>query len=156
VKNLTTGTSLVAAVVAGGSPLDAGQSRAEQYTFKLPDGNISVGDIQFSVTVDSTDTVFEYNAAGTGEANNTTSIKKTASLAAYPDLVVQNVTFNPSTGVKSGSALQVQWDDVNAGNAPTTGSWSDRLVVQNTTTGQTLATVTLYYDAAANGALAGG
>ena len=49
--------------------------------------------------------------------------------------------------------MQVSWDDANTGIAPTTGPWTDRLVVQNETTAQTLATVTLYYDAATSGAV---
>ncbi len=156
VKNLTTNTILLSTTITGGSNLGAGQSAAQHYMFRLPAGNASVGQLQFTITVNTTSTVFEYNSAGTATTNNTTSITQSATLAAYPDLTVTNAAITPTTGVQSGATVQVSWSDTNAGTAPTTGPWTDRLVVQNTTTNQTLATVTLYYDTNANGALAAG
>ena len=156
VTNLTTGATLLSTTVPGASSINAGQSQALNDTLRLPAGNASVGQLQFTVTVDANNSVFEYNSAGTGETNNSTSITQSVALGPYPDLQVTNVGITPLTGILSGSTVQVAWNDTNTGNAPTTGPWSDRLIVVNTATGQTVSTATLYYDAVASGPLAAG
>ena len=99
IENLTTGVTLVNTTVPGGNAIGAGQSQPLSYTVRIPDGNVSVGQIQFTVTTDANNSVFEYNSAGTGEANNSTSLDGAVSLSAYPDLQVTNVGISPSTGV---------------------------------------------------------
>ena len=94
IRNVTTGQVLGTAAVPydptvpGNGPIPPGASRARQYAFTLPDGTSGVGQIEFQVTVDSSNAVFENNAAGTAETNNTSSIVQTSTLAPYADLVV--------------------------------------------------------------------
>ena len=156
ITNLTTGATLLTTTISGGSSLAAGNSLAQKFPFTLPAGNGSVGQIQFTVTVDAGNSIGESNSAGTGETNNTASISETATLAPSADLQVGSISFSPLSGVLSGSTVTVNWNDMNTGNAPTPGPWSDRLVLVNTTTGQTVATATLYYDTVAKGPLAAG
>jgi hypothetical protein len=131
--NLTTGSTLFSAVVPGGNSLGAGQSRAEQDAFPLPDGSAGVGQIQFTVTANATNTVFENNAVGTA------TLTESSALAPYPDLQVANLTLTPAdaaSGLQSGAAVSVSWDDQNTGNGDTTdngtrrGSFFDYLTVQ--------------------------
>ena len=70
-----------------------------------------------------------------------------------PDLRVTNLSINPANP-QSSQSVTVNWDDFNAGNGSTDGSWTDHVVVTNTTTGQTIATADVPYDAATEGAIA--
>ena len=99
--------------------------------------------------------MFEYNIAGTAQTNNTATVMAASAIAAYPDLQVESLGVVPSS-LYSGEAVVLQWQDANTGNAATPGTWDDRVVVQNTTTGQTLATVSIEYDSATLGAIAPG
>src|SRR5262249_50676959 len=69
---------------------------------------------------------------------------------AYPDLQVSNLSVNPPS-LQSGGALTVQWDNANTGGTATQGSWIDYLTITNKTTGATLRTATVAYDASAAG-----
>ncbi len=70
-----------------------------------------------------------------------------------PDLRVTNLSINPANP-QSSQSVTVNWDDFNAGNGSTGGSWTDHVVVTDTTTGQTIATADVPYDAATQGAIA--
>ncbi len=70
-----------------------------------------------------------------------------------PDLRVTNLSINPANP-QSSQSVTVNWDDFNAGNGSTGASWTDQVLVTNTTTGQTIATGYVRYDAATNGDLA--
>ncbi len=161
IQNTTTGKTLATvalpydATSAGKGPLAAGQSTAQQYTYRLPDGDAGTGTIGFTVTTNSTASLFEYNTSGTSTTNDTASTQATSSIAPYPDLQVENVQLQPSS-LYSGVSGVLQWQDVNTGNGMTSGSWDDRVIVLNTTTGKTLATYTLVYDSTRQGALAAG
>ncbi len=162
IQNTTTDQTLTIvkipydASATGNGPLAAGKSEAEQYTYQLPDGAPGVGQFQFTVILNSTESLFEYNVAGTAYTNDTATIGATSTIAAYPDLQVENLSLTPSSGLDSGASVVLHWQDANTGNGTTTGAWDDRVVVENTTTGQTLATTTLDYDAAVLGALSPG
>ena len=71
VVNQATGQTLVNTDVyynAGSSGnIAAGGSTARSYGFRLPDGNPGVGNLQVTVTADSQNGLFEYNADGTAE-----------------------------------------------------------------------------------------
>ncbi len=75
-----------------------------------------------------------------------------------PDLVVTAVSVAPATGVLSGDAPTVSWTVQNAGNAPTAGSFTDRVIVRHTGTGQILVDQSLGYSEAdpGNGPIAPG
>jgi hypothetical protein len=69
--------------------------------------------------------VFEYNAAGTAETNNTVTLTRQSDLAAYADLVVSNVAA-PVSGL-SGQAIAVSWNVTNQGDAAAVGPWSEQV-----------------------------
>ena len=69
------------------------------------------------------------------------------------DLRVTNLSINPASP-QSSENLTVNWDDLNDGNGSTGSSWTDQVVVINTTTGQTVATGYVPYNAATRGNLA--
>ena len=68
-----------------------------------------------------------------------------------PDLQVTNLRVVPATGVQSGEALMVEWDDANTGTGAVNGSFTDSITVTNTTTGQTIGTGTVSYDESSAG-----
>ena len=154
VVNTTTNQTLVNTTVfydsAALGPIAAGASRTRQYSFKLPDGNAGVGELRVTVTADASAQVPEANAAGTGETNNAATTTTTSLLAPYPDLRVTGLSVTPS-GLQAGQVMTVRWDDTNDGDGRTPSSWSDRVVVRNLTTGQTLLNTTLFYDRNASG-----
>ncbi|HND51949.1 MAG TPA: CARDB domain-containing protein, partial [Pirellulaceae bacterium] len=164
VKNLTTGETLVNTSIqydqslAGNGPIAAGAAKSRQYTFKLPDGTRGAGDLQIVVTTDYYNAQYEYNAVGTGESNNSATVTATSVIGQYPDLRVSNLRTQPATGLLSGGTVVVKWDDANAGNGPSSGSFGDRLTVVNTTTNETLVSTLVSYDvnAVGNGAIAAG
>src|SRR5262249_21833313 len=94
----------------------------------LPDGTAGAGTIQFTVTTDSGNAIFEYNAAGTGETNNTAGLTLSADLAHYPDLVTSHVTRGGLVGGDPAS-VTVGWTVTNAGTGPgQVGSWFDDVI----------------------------
>ncbi|MBU6400548.1 MAG: hypothetical protein KGS61_09535, partial [Verrucomicrobia bacterium] len=161
VSNLTSGAQLMDAPVLYDSDargnVTSGDSRTNEYSFRLPDGAAGVGSLAIWVTTDFYNNQQEQNASGTGESNNTAMATATATLAAYPDLVVSNLVLNPA-GLQSGLTVTLSWQDVNTGQGSVNGSFTDRVVVFNLTTGDTLADSTLPYDASAagSGPIAGG
>src|SRR5204863_9639 len=125
------------------------------YGYTLPQGDLGVGTIQATITVDTNDNGFDDNDGGhsTAEANNSATTSVTSTLSAYPDLQVTGLAIAPASP-QSGGAITVNWNDVNNGNAATSGNWYDHVVIKNTTTGVTLVDTTVTYDAAALGNLA--
>src|SRR5204863_4839937 len=87
------------------------------------------------------------------EANNSATTSVASTLASYADLQISGLTLAPSNP-KSGTALTINWNDVNNGAAATPGSWYDRVIIQNTTTGQTYVNTIVYYDSSTLGNLA--
>jgi len=153
---LASTTLLYDASAAGNGPIAAGDVRARQFVLTLPDGSRGAGQIQFSVTTDVYNQVFEFNTSGpngtsTAESNNTSSQTVTSTLAPYPDLTVSSLILSPSSGLQTGNPLAIQWTDSNTGNGPVTGSFVDHVVIQNVTTGKTLGTQDVAYDPAAGG-----
>ncbi len=69
-----------------------------------------------------------------------------------PDLQVTGLSVQPGNPV-SGSTVTLSWNDTNTGDGATDTGWVDSVSVVNTSTGQTLATGTVPYDAASLGAL---
>src|SRR5262249_10949955 len=112
------------------------------------DGDTSAGDVAYSI--DASPAVSadpDYNGL------QATSVLVTNLEDDAPDLQVVNLRVEPETGLTSGSALVVRWDDANTitdGDA-TAGPWSDYLQIVNTTTGETLATAVIPYDPTAAG-----
>src|SRR5262249_32317244 len=67
------------------------------------------------------------------------------------DLQISNLTLTPASGLQSGATLLVQWTVTNVGNLATARSFSDLVVIKNTTTGQTLSSTPLLYDQSTSG-----
>ncbi len=161
IQNKTTGQTLGTVTLPynvganGNAPLATGQAAVRQYMYTLPDGAAGVGQIAVTVTANSTNSLFEYNTAGTAYSNDTASVQASSAIAPYPDLQVQNIGISP-TSIYSGASFVLHWQDVNTGNAAASTSWDDRVVIQNLTTGQTISTSTLVYDVSKLGTLAGG
>ena len=112
------------------------------------------GSLSFQVTTDVTNTIAERGAAGLAELNNAVTINATSQLAPYVDLQVSNLSLEPATGWTPGSSVTVHWRVSNGGDKAVTSPWSDRLVIRNITTGQTIYTGTLNFDPASEGPLA--
>ena len=137
--------------------LAAGASIARQATFVLPQGNAGAGNLSFTVTTDVANTVAEINIQGSAEDNNSSpSLNLTSALAPYPDLVVTDVLPTPAAGWLSGDTVIVNWKTRNQGTGATIGSWAETLVVRNRTTGHTLFTQNVSYDAITYGDIAAG
>jgi hypothetical protein len=155
VSNRTAGTTLLDTLVyydqAVLGTLLGGQSRDRQYAFLLPDGPDGAGDLVFTVTADALDNVYEYNAAGTAETNNTAAVSRTSTLAAYADLQVTALNVAPLNPL-SGGQLTIAWQTTNSGNAPVTASFHERVTVRNLTSSETLTSSEVHYDASASGA----
>ena len=71
-------------------------------------------------------------------------------------LAVSGLTTVPSSGLQSSESLVVEWSDTNTGTSAAIGSFYDRVVITNTTTGQQLASSFVEYNAATLGNLAAG
>ena len=125
---------IASGTVAG--PSLAGNSTAttqQQFPFTLPNGSAGTGDIRVTVTTDYGQNLLEYDSNGNlAYGNNTASIDATSTLAPYADLKVQDSSLavdNPAS-LQSGAAVTVGWVDQNVGNAATSGSYYDYVLVQ--------------------------
>ena len=89
VVNTTTGATLLDTDVPynpslpGVSPINPGGSFPQAYSFTLPQGYPGAGSLLVTVTTDADHSIFEYNASGTGETNNTATLTVTSTLATY-------------------------------------------------------------------------
>lgn len=102
-----------------------GESVTRQRVFQLPDGVPGTGIFDVFVTVDSTSSLGESNAAGTGESNNAGSIAFEAQLAPYPELIVEGVS--PEGVAVFGQPISIQWTVRNTGSLALTTATSDRV-----------------------------
>jgi hypothetical protein len=151
-RNTTTGETLLdTSVYSYAAQVAAGQAQARSYSFKLPDGLRGVGNFDIQVTADYYyNQIFENNASGTAESNNTAQLGITSTLAIYPDLQIQNLAVD-QTAIQSGDTLTIRWNDFNSGNALVQSAFYDLLVIKNKTTGEELNKTTVYYDPALSG-----
>lgn len=153
---LVNSTLLYDATVGGNGPIAPGTSRVRQLAVTLPDGPVSVGTLEVTVSTDTANNILEQNAGGTGEANNSATATFSSALAPYPDLQVAAVSVAPVGGWTPNGSITVTWAVTNAGTRYTSNSWSDRVILRNLSTAQTLVASNVLYDAAipANGDLA--
>ncbi|HAV61612.1 MAG TPA: hypothetical protein DCY13_04515, partial [Verrucomicrobiales bacterium] len=133
VVNTGTGATLLDTTVLHSTTtlgeLAPGATRLRQYTWRLPNGTAGTGTLQFTVTVDGYNGVYEHNAGGTAEANNSATAQITSTLAAYPDLEVASFDVAPAT-FESGRLLTATWGVTNTGTAAVTGDFYDRVLVR--------------------------
>jgi hypothetical protein len=152
---LVNSTLLYDASLGSNGPILPGGSRVRQLAVVLPDGAAAVGTLEATVNTDTANNIPEQNAGGTGEANNSASTTFTSTLAPYPDLRVASISVSPAAGWLPGGAINIAWAVTNTGSRFTSNSWSDRVILRNLTTAQTLFTSNVVYDATlpANGNL---
>ncbi|HAV61886.1 MAG TPA: hypothetical protein DCY13_05935, partial [Verrucomicrobiales bacterium] len=131
VRNLTAGTTLfdqsyyLNPVADTNGPIAPGQARQRSASFRLPDGPAGAGNIEVALFLDSGNRVFEFREGADAEANNTTNLTRSSTVALYPDLAVSNVGA-PGTGLP-GQPLEVSWTVANNGAAPTPAAWTDQV-----------------------------
>ncbi len=68
-----------------------------------------------------------------------------------PDLVVASLALTPSSGLQSGQPVSVAWTTRNDGSTAATGSFQERVLIRQSSSGQVLATRILTYDEAVAG-----
>lgn len=140
------------AVVATGvttdssAPIAPGGSRNREWVVSLPEGTQSTGVLTVEVAVDSSGTIREANASGSGEANNLASIAVLGTLAPAPDLQPLGLSA-PGFVWAPGNDITLQWQTTNAGNRIANGPWSERLVVSNANRRTVILDVTLPHPA---------
>src|SRR5262249_35292479 len=160
VRNLTTGETILSASAVYDADqegsIGSGASRSRQLVLDLPDGPRSVGQLEFTVTTDLNNEVPEFNPPAAAEDNNSAAVIRESTLAPYPDLQVAGLTTEPATGIHAGSDVVVHWQITNAGNRSAGKSWSDSVILVNTTTGEVLETANIPYDPEVLGDLAPG
>lgn len=110
----------------GNGAITAGTGRPRQATLTLPDGVAATGVLQVTIVSDTLNTVQEST-----EANNAASASFNATLAPYPDLIVENVSAVPSQRWLPGSAVTVNWRVRNIGNGIADSDWAETVVVRN-------------------------
>ncbi|MBU6399153.1 MAG: hypothetical protein KGS61_02445 [Verrucomicrobia bacterium] len=159
VVNTNTGATLLNTTVYYDSNvlgvLTNATARDRSCNFTLPNGTNGAGTLQVTITADVFNNIFEYNPAGTGENNNTTSLTVLSGIAAYPDLQVVRLLVQPDN-LTSGTNVTLYWQDLNSGTGVAAGNWYDQVTVVNTNTGATLLNTTIYYDTNVLGVLTNG
>src|SRR6266850_4441297 len=131
--------------------LAAGASAARSYSFALPGGTAGAGLLEFTVVADHFNTLLESQ-----EGNNSATVTRQSSPGNIPDLQLTGLSLEPSSGLRSGDAVTIHWSDLNGGTGPVIGSWTDRVVIFNATTGQTLGERTVFNNVGVDGPLAAG
>ncbi|HAY26610.1 MAG TPA: hypothetical protein DCY47_03685, partial [Candidatus Accumulibacter sp.] len=103
-----------------------------------PAGSSGAGNLSFRVIVDAFDTIAENNPQGTADDNN----ELVHRLANGPDLRIANLRVQPDPPA-AGEELTILWEDSNSGGVATTSGWSNRLLLRNLDTGESLADLVL-------------
>lgn len=88
--------------------------------------------------------------------NNPPVILDTLVIRPAPDLALNSVVLDPSTDLKTGQTINVSWVVENRGLLAATGKWNDRILIRNLDTGALVASITVPYDEAVDGAIASG
>ncbi|HOC01080.1 MAG TPA: FG-GAP-like repeat-containing protein, partial [Verrucomicrobiota bacterium] len=149
-RNLVTGVVEYQTELAVAGDLAPGETAARSATLPLP----AAGGYEVRVVADADDALFEFDAFShaSAEGNNQAAVP----LDVVMDLVVVNLRVEPAGALVSGQNVTIAWEDSNVGVRPTSGSWRDRIVVRNTTSGQTLHDGTIQHNAQADGDLGPG
>jgi len=138
----------------GNGPIAPGDSRLRQISFTAPNDINLYGVFQIIATTDSANDIFEYNAQGSAQTNNSLAIIS----ATAPDLLISGLSAVGNPSLQAGAQLKIQWNTTNSGNAAVVQSFYDRIILRNTGTGEVLLETALPYDPdpAGNGPIAPG
>jgi Ca2+-binding RTX toxin-like protein len=128
------------------SPLAAGASYSRNESVTIPAGLGTGSDFLLFMANDNGGQL-ESDAG-----NDTNDLVAVPISVIAPDLQVTGLKVQPSSPV-SGSTIVVSWNDTNTGDGATDAGWADSVSVLNRSTGQTLATGSVPYDASVRGAL---
>lgn len=132
-ENGQLGTAVINTVVTQpmSAVLPTGGRLERSWSVKLPDGLKGTGDFMVSVTVDSNvlgqGAIFEVNAAGNAELNNTQSVQLVAQPQQYADLRVKSI--QAPTLINAGQTFDLSWVIENIGSKAAEGSWIDRVIL---------------------------
>lgn len=150
VRNLTTGAVVFQTEQSEAGSLAVDGTRSHTQVVTAPDG----GHYEVIVTVDSHGELYEFNAVShaDAEANNAVS----SFFDVFLDLEAINLTVDRPTSLRTGDTVTVNWSDRNTGGRDVEGSWYDRVLVQNLTTGETIYNQIVYHDTSSLGELAPG
>lgn len=110
---------------AGAGPINPGEQRPRQASFRLPDGFPGAGTIECHVSTDAGNSVFEHSAGADAEANNDAVAARTASLRPYPDLVVTNIAAPIEAYTER--TFNLAWTICNQGPGVAADRWADRV-----------------------------
>jgi hypothetical protein len=110
--------------------LTNGTARDRSISFTLPYTTNGAGHLRFTVAADSLNNVFEYNAGGTGESNNSTAIVRVSTLTPLPDLVITGLSA-PASALTD-HPISVQFHLANQGLLGTDGSFLQRVFISDT------------------------
>ncbi len=108
--NTTTGSTISDQVVhydiaaPGNGELAAASGRSRSAQFTVPNGAAGLGQIRVTVTADTYNGVFEFNAGGTGETNNGAERTVASANVDFTGPVVSNTQYN-GAGIADGSVL---------------------------------------------------
>ena len=138
VRNTTAGITLLDTSIVydpqapENGPILPGEARQRSYTFRLPEGLRGTGDIRITATADQRTTgfgvVFETNAEGDAERNNSADIGASSTSSHYADLSVTAFSGVPGA-IVSGETLTLSWTVSNVGGSDATGDWDDQIVL---------------------------
>ncbi|MDB5858608.1 MAG: hypothetical protein JWQ76_2297, partial [Ramlibacter sp.] len=121
----------VSALTDAGTLLASGEAQNRVFTFRLPEGLAGAGAIEITVTADQGSNglgaLYETNAGGTAETNNSAAAQATSATRAYADLVAGAVGA-PAAAV-SGRQLTLTWTVSNQGSVATGSQWNDHLIL---------------------------
>ncbi|MEM9645239.1 MAG: CARDB domain-containing protein, partial [Planctomycetota bacterium] len=154
VVNLSNGKTLLSTTLdvelPAGQPITAGGSANRSYTFTLPNGLDGAGNLAVTVSTDSDNVIVESFGGNVPEGNNSTTANFTSQLPPYPDLVVENLSFDP-TAVQTGETVETTWTIRNDGTSTSVGSFNQTVRVVRRDTNQVLLQVDVPYDASLDG-----
>jgi len=108
-------------------PLTNGTSRDRSFSFTLPNDTDATGMLRFVVTADSFNGVFEFNAGGTAEANNTSETILPLVATPLPDLIIASITSPASAQANQSVNAQIRME--NRGTAASTNATIQRVFI---------------------------
>jgi uncharacterized protein (DUF697 family) len=131
----------------GNGAIAPGGFRDRTLNFTVPNDANAYGGFEITVTVDSASQVFEFNGAGTAEANNSRALITSSA----PDLRVTGLGAVGNPSLRSSANLTINWNIANDGNVDTGAGFWDRVFVRNNSTATVLLDTTTLYNPAGAG-----